>query len=255
ARADYPERPITMVVPFGAGGAIDIIARILSEPLAKALGQPVVIENRTGASGNIGVRAVARAQPDGYTILMASSSFAVNPSLFASVPYDPFKDFVPIADLVYYPVVIATRPDLGMNSVADLAAAAKANPGKLNFASPGSGTIPHLAVALLMLRAGIAITHIPYPGGSQVVPQIKAGKIRPLVQSGRERWPDLADVPTLVESGYKDAVAETWQGFLAPAGTPPAIVDRLARETVAILRRPEIAERFKQVGLAVVGKG
>jgi tripartite-type tricarboxylate transporter receptor subunit TctC len=274
AAAAYPERPVTMIVPFAAGGAIDIIARVLSEPLAKALRQPVVIENRTGAGGNIGVGAAARAKPDGYTILMGSSSFAINPSLYARVPYDPFKDFVPIADLGFYPCVIATRNDLGINSLADLVAYAKANPGKLNFATPGTGTVPHLAAELLKLRAGISMLHIPYPGGGQAVqslmsgtvevvslatpqamPQVLAGKIKGLAGTGRERWPDLPDLPTLVESGFKDAVAETWQGLFAPAGTPDAIVEQIARETTTILQQPDVIEKFRQIGLVVVGKG
>lgn len=274
AMAEYPERAVTIVVPFAAGGAIDIVARILSEPLAKALRQPVVIENRTGAGGNIGVGAAARAQPDGYTILMGSSSFAINPSLYPRVPYDPFKDFVPVADLVYYPCVIAARPDLGMNSLPDLIAFAKANTGKLNFATPGTGTVPHLAAELLKLRADIAMVHIPYPGGGQPVqsliggtvevaslatpqamPQAKAGKIKALALTGRERWPELPDLPTLVEAGLKDVVAETWQGFFAPAGTPEAIVARIARDTIEILQRPEIIEKFRQVGLVIVGQG
>ena len=242
ARADYPERPLTMIVPFAAGGAIDIIARVLSEPLSKALRQPIVIENRAGAGGNIGVAAAARAKPDGYTILMGSSSFAINPSLYAHVSYDPFKDFAPVADLGFYPCVIATRTDLGINTLAELIAYAKANPGKVEFATPGTGTVPHLAGELIKIRAGIDMLHIPYTSGGQAVqaliggmvsvaslatpqalPQIQAGKIKALALTGRERWPELPDLPTLLESGLDRAVAETWQGFFVPAGTPDAV--------------------------------
>jgi tripartite-type tricarboxylate transporter receptor subunit TctC len=272
--AAYPERPISMIVPFAAGGAIDIIARVLSEPLSKALGQTIVIENRPGAGGNIGVGAAARAQPDGYTILMGSSSFAINPSLYARVPYDPFKDFVPVADLVFYPCVIAARTNLGVNSLAELIAIAKRQPGKLNYATPGTGTMPHLAAEMLKLRAGIDMVHVPYTSGGQAVqsliagtvdvaslatpqalPQVKVGQITALAGTGRERWPELPDIPTLREAGFNDVIAETWQGLFMPAGTPDAVVERIALETSAILARPEIVEKFRQVGLFVVGKG
>jgi tripartite-type tricarboxylate transporter receptor subunit TctC len=272
--AAYPERPITMIVPFGAGGAVDIIARILSEPLSQALGQTIVIENRTGAGGNIGVGAAARAQPDGYTLLMGSSSFAINPSLYERVPYDPLHDFAPIADLVYYPCIFAVRNDLGVNSLKEFITLAKARPGQLNFSTPGTGTMPHLAAELLKLRAGITMTHIPYPGGGQAVqallgatvdatslatpqamPQIKAGKIKGLALTGRERWPDLPDLPTLAESGFPDVIAETWQALFAPVGTPAPVVERIARETIAILQRKEIVEHLRKVGLLVTGKG
>jgi tripartite-type tricarboxylate transporter receptor subunit TctC len=274
ALAEYPERPVTMLVPFSAGGAVDIIARVLGESLSNALRQPVVIENRPGAGGNIGVGIAARAKPDGYTILMGSSSFAINPSLYARVPYDPFKDFVPVADLGYYPCVIAARNDLGLATLADLVALAKVKPGKLNVATPGTGTIPHLAAELLKLRAGINMVHVPYPGGGQAVqallsgtvevvslataqalPQVEAGKIKALALTGRERWPALPALPTMVESGLKDAVAETWQGLFVPAGTPDAVVQRIARETTAILQRPQVIKKFQKIGLVVTGKG
>jgi tripartite-type tricarboxylate transporter receptor subunit TctC len=274
AAAEYPERPVTMVVPFAAGGAIDIVARALSEPLGRALQQPIVIENRPGAGGNIGVAAAARARPDGYTILMGSSSFAINPSLYAKVAYDPFKDFAPVADLGFYPCIIGARNDLGLNTLADLIALAKSKPGKLNFATPGAGTVPHLAAELLKLRAGIEMVHIPYPGGGQAVqsllsgtvevaslatpqalPQVQAGRMKALALTGRERWPELPNLPTMVEAGLTGAVAETWQGLFVPAGTPDAIVDRIARETTSVLQQPDVIAKFRQVGLVVTGKG
>ena len=274
AAAAYPERWVTMVVPFAAGGAIDIVARALGEPLGRTLGQPIVIENRAGANGNIGIAAVARAKPDGYTMLMGSSIFAINPSLYARAPYDPFKDFVPVADLGSYPCVIVARSNLGINTVAELVALAKANPDKLNFATPGTGTVPHLAAELLRLRAGIDMVHIPYPGGGQAVtsliggtvdvaslaapqavPQVQAGRIKGLALTGRERMPELPDLPTLEETGFAGAVAETWQGLFMPAGTPDAIVERVAQETISALRQPDVIERFRQVGLVITGKG
>ena len=274
APAAYPERPITIIVPFPPGGANDIVVRILSEPLSKALGQPIVIENRGGAGGNIGIGAAARAQPDGYTILIAASGFAVNPSLYPKVPYDPFKDFVPVADLVFFPCVIAVRPDLGVTALSGLIAHAKSHPGKLNYSSPGIGTLPHLAAELLKLSAGIDVVHIPYNGAppaaqallggtvevgsmsmSVALPQAKAGHIRALAATGKERWTELPDVPTLGEAGFPEAVAETWQGFLAPAGTPDEAVNRIATEVMAILQRPDIRERFHNAGFGVVGGG
>jgi tripartite-type tricarboxylate transporter receptor subunit TctC len=272
--AEYPERPITIIVPFVAGGANDVVVRILSEPLAKALGQPVIVENRGGAGGNIGIVAAARSQPDGYTILMASSSFAVNPSLYPHVSYDPFADFLPVADVVSFPCVIGVRQDLGLKTLADLIALAKLKPGQLNYSTPGIGTLPHLAAELLKLRANVDIVHVPYAGAGPAVqaliggtveigsmsmsvalPQVRAGSVNALAVTGRERWSDLPDVPTVAEAGFAEAVAETWQGFLVPAGTPRAVVDRLARETIAILQRPEIRSKFQQVGFSVVAQG
>jgi tripartite-type tricarboxylate transporter receptor subunit TctC len=274
ALAEYPERPLTMIVPFAAGGAIDIVARVLSEPLSKAMRQPIVVENRPGAGGNIGVAYVSRAKPDGYTILMGSSSFAINPSLYAKVSYEPLNDFAPVADLGYYPCVIVGRTDLGIDTLADLIALAKSRPGKLSYATPGAGTVPHLAAELLKLRAGIDMLHIPYPGGGQAVqallsgtvevaslatpqalPQIQSGRVKALALTGRERWPELPDLPTLQESGLKRAVAETWQGFFMPAGTPPAIIQKVAFETTTILQNPAVIEKFRQVGLVVTGQG
>jgi tripartite-type tricarboxylate transporter receptor subunit TctC len=272
--ADFPNRPTTVIVPFVAGGANDIVVRILSEPLAKALGQPIVVENRGGAGGNIGIAAAARAPPDGYTILMASGSFAVNPSLYRHVPYDPVKDFVPIADLVFFPVVVAVRPDLGVKTLSDLVALAKAKPGTMNYSTPGVGTLPHLAAELLKLRAHVDIVHIPYAGAnpaaqallagtvdigfmsmSVALPQVRAGTALALAVTGKARWPDLPDVPTVAELGLPEAVAETWQGFVAPAGTPGEAVDRIARDVTAILQQADIREKFRQVGFGVVGRG
>jgi len=274
ALADYPERPITIIVPFAPGGANDIVARILSEPLAKALGQPIVIDNRPGASGNIGMGAAARAPADGYWILIAATGLAANPSLYAKVPFDPLKDFVAIADIASFPSLITVRPGLGVNSLSELIAYAKANPGKLNYASSGVGTVPHLAAELLKLSAGIDMVHIPFHGAtpalqavlagsvevglmsmSVTLPQVKAGNLKALAVTGRERWPELPDVATLGEAGFPEAIAEAWQGFLAPSGTPEAVIGRFSAEVVAILQRPDIREKFHAAGFAVVGEG
>jgi tripartite-type tricarboxylate transporter receptor subunit TctC len=271
---EFPERPVTIVVPFVPGGANDIVVRLLSEPLSKALGQTVVIENRGGAGGNIGAVAVAHAKPDGYTILMGSTSFSVNPSLSGHAGYDPFKDFVPIVDMVFFPCVIAVRKDMRIDTFADLLKAAKAEPGKLNYSTPGKGTLPHLAGELLKIKAGIDIVHVPFAGAGPAVqslltgtvevgvlsmsvglPQVQAGTIKALAVTGHERWPDLADVPTLAEAGYPEAAAETWQGFFAPAGTPKEAINRIARETIDILRRPDIRERYRLAGFGVTARG
>jgi len=272
--AEYPERPVTIVVPFVPGGANDIVVRILTEPLAKALGQSVVVENRGGAGGSIGAAAVARAQPDGYTLLMGSTSFAVNPSLQRRTGYDPFKDFAPVVDMVFFPCVIAVRKDTPIDNFADLLAAAKREPGKLNYSTPGNGTLPHLAGELLKIKAGIDIVHVPYSGAGPAVqallggtveigvlsmsvglPQVQAGTVKALAVTGRERWPDLPDVPTLAEAGYPEAAAETWQGFFAPAGPPADAIDRLARETIAILRQPDTREKYRHAGFGVTARG
>ena len=272
--AEYPERPVTIVVPFVPGGANDIVVRILTEPLGKALGQSVVVENRGGAGGNIGAAAVARAQPDGYTILMGSTSFAVNPSLYRRAAYDPFKDFAPVVDMVFFPCVIAVRKDTPIDSFADLLKATKAAPGKLNYSTPGNGTLPHLAAELLKIKAGIDIVHVPYAGAGPAVrallagtvevgvlsmsvglPQVQAGTVKALAVTGRERWADLPDIPTLAEAGYPEAAAETWQGFFAPAGTPTEAVERLAKETIQILRQPDIREKYRNAGFGVTARG
>jgi len=274
SHAEYPERPVTIVVPFVPGGANDIVVRLLSEPLGRALGQSVVVENRGGAGGNIGAAAVARAQPDGYTILMGSTSFAVNPSLYRHASYDPFKDFAPVVDMVFFPCIIAVRRDRPIDSFADLLKAAKAAPGKLNYTTPGNGTLPHLAAELLKIRAGIDIVHVPYAGAGPALqsllagtvdigvlsmsvgqPQVQAGTLKALAVTGRERWPDLPDVPTLAEAGYPEAAAETWQGFFVPAGTPTDAIERLSRETIAILRQPDIREKYRRAGFGVTARG
>ncbi|MFL6949346.1 MAG: Bug family tripartite tricarboxylate transporter substrate binding protein [Xanthobacteraceae bacterium] len=274
ARADYPERPITLIVCFPAGGGTDIAARLINTSLGDALGKPVIIENRGGAGGNIGTAAAARAPADGYTLLMCSSAFVVNPSLYANVAYDPFKDFVPIMVVGASPNVFTVPAQSPVKSLRELLDKAKANPGKLNWASPGAGTTPYLAGELLKLRANTDMVHIPFAGAgpasqAAVAGQvdwyianlgslqglIDGGKLRPVAVTSKARWPDLADIPTLDELGIKDAESDTFQGICAPAGTPQPIVDRLAKELDTILARPDIREKFVKVGLPVVAEG
>src|SRR5919197_5485177 len=258
AEAAYPERPISLVVPFAPGGPTDIIARILSIAFSQSLGQQVIVDNRGGASGDIGMGQVARATPDGYTLLLSSTAIAVNPALFKSLPYDPIKDFAPISELVNAPNVLVVRPDSGLNTIADLVAQAKANPQKFNYSSPGAGTKSHLTGELLKLRAGIQMVHVPFRGagpaaqavlagttqvGSVALPPaeplIKSGELRALAVTGAERWFSLPEVPTMIESGFPNFISDTFNALFAPAGTPPEIVALLVKESQAALGRPE----------------
>jgi tripartite-type tricarboxylate transporter receptor subunit TctC len=272
--ATYPERPITVIVPFAAGGALDVSTRILAKSLSQALGQQMVVDNRGGAGGIIGIGAAARARPDGYTLLSTSSAYVLNPSMYKKIPYDPYKDFLPIVEIGVSPNVIVTRPDSGINSVADLIALAKANPDLISYGSPGVGTTPQLAAEVLKIRAKINMVHVPYSGQapalqavlskqiqimstilSSVMGQINGGLLRPIVQTGKERWADLPNVPTMAEAGIPDAVSETFQALLAPAGTPPEIINRLAKESIASLNQREIRDLLWQAGLRVTAGG
>jgi tripartite-type tricarboxylate transporter receptor subunit TctC len=274
AFATYPDRPVTIVVPFAPGGANDAVVRIIQQPLSEALGQPVIVENRGGAGGNIGFGFVARARADGYTLLLAPNSFTVNPSLYEKAPYDPFKDFEPVAEISSFPVTFAVRPDLQVNTLGELVAYAKARPGRLNYSTPGPGTLPHLATELLKLRTGIDMVHIPYSGAAPAaqallaktvdvgtmsiagaLPLIQAGQLKALAVTGAERWPDLPDVPTVEETGVSAAISESWQGVLVPAGTPPDVVERLAKALVEIAQRRDVREKLRNAGFAATGRG
>jgi tripartite-type tricarboxylate transporter receptor subunit TctC len=274
SRADYPERPITMIVCFPAGGGTDIAARLVNISLGEALGKPVIIENRGGAGGSIGTAAAARAAPDGYTLLACSSAFVVNPSLYANVAYDPFKDFEPVMVLGASPNVFVVPAGSEIKSMPEFLAKAKANPGKLNWTSPGAGTTPYLAGEVLKLRTGIDVVHIPFAGAGpattavlagqvdlytanlgSVSALIDSGKVRPIAVTSKQRWRDLPDVPSLEELGVKDAESDTFQAIYAPAGVPKPIIDRLAKELKVILDRPDTRERFAKAGLPVVAEG
>jgi tripartite-type tricarboxylate transporter receptor subunit TctC len=274
ARADYPERQITLVACFPAGGGTDIAARLINTQLGEALGKPVIVENRGGASGSIGTAAVARAAPDGYTLLICSSAFVVNPSLYAKVSYDPFKDFAPIMVIGASPNVFVVPAQSEIKALAEFLAKAKANPGKMNWTSPGAGTTPHLAGEVIKQRLGIEMQHIPFAGAGpatnaviagqvdlytanlgSLVGHIEGGKMRPLAMTSKQRWPGYLNVPTLEEAGIKDAESDTFQAVFAPGGTPKPIVDRLAKELAAILARPDIKEKFAKIGLPVLAEG
>ena len=274
AQGDFPGKPIRIIVPFGPGGSSDVIARLLQAPLQQALGQSIVIENRAGAGSNLGTAAAARSEADGYTLLLTTSAFVANPALFKSLPYDPIKDFAPVADLAVAPNILVTTPKSGIASLADVVARAKADPDRLNYSSAGVGTTPHLAVELLKLKAGITITHIIYAGGGPATQallagtvdllcgsmpnaheHVKAGAMKGLAVTSPHRWADLPDVPTFTELGFPDIVLDTGHFLLAPAGTPKDVVERLARETLAALSRAEVKERLRQVGYAPIAGG
>jgi tripartite-type tricarboxylate transporter receptor subunit TctC len=271
ARATYPERPIVLIVPFAAGGPTDIIARILAATMSKSFGQNVIVDNRPGAGGNTGMALVARASPDGYTLLLTSTAIAVNPGLFATLPYDPIKDFVPISELVNAPNVVFVRPDSGITSIADLVAKAKAEPAKFNYASPGVGTKSHLTGEQLKLRAGIEMTHIPYRGGgpatqavvsgttqvgsvalAPVEPLIKAGTLRALAVTGEKRWFSLPEIPTMIESGYPGFISDTFNALFAPAGTPPEVLALLLKQAKAAMATDEAREAALRAGYQII---
>jgi tripartite-type tricarboxylate transporter receptor subunit TctC len=270
AHAAYPDRPITLIVPFAPGGPTDIIARILATALGQSLGQQVIVDNRGGAAGNIGMAIAARAAPDGYTLLLTSTAIAVNTALFKNLPYDPFKDFVPISELVAAPNVIVVHPDSGIRSIAELVARAKAEPGAFNYASPGAGTKSHLTGEMLKLRAGIEMVHIPFRGagpaaqavlakttqvGSVALPAaeplVQGGQLRALAVTGTKRWFSLPDVPTMIESGFPGFFSDTFNALFAPAGTPPEIVALLVKESRAAFERPQAIEQAHRAGFEI----
>ncbi|MGI4802309.1 MAG: Bug family tripartite tricarboxylate transporter substrate binding protein [Janthinobacterium lividum] len=270
--ADYPARPVRVIVPFAPAGPTDIMARILTNYLGAKLNGSVIVDNRPGAGGNIGTAFVARAEPDGYTLLIDSSAFVVNPSLYRRCPYDAFADFAPISELGTSPNLFVAGPTSGIKSIADLVARCKADPAAVTYANPGIGTTPQLSGELLKLKASIAMTSVPFGGAGPAVqavlggttpiacvalpparPLVASGSLVPLAVTGEKRWFDLPEVPTMVELGYPDFVADTFQAFLAPAKTPPGIVAALAKASVEILQDPKIAAQLHDAGLEVVG--
>jgi len=264
---DYPTKPIRIIVPFAAGGPADVYARFIGSRLQEALGQPVVVDDRPGAGSIIGTDAVAKSAPDGYTLLMMSNTHTVNETLIPNKPYQLLRDFVPVATINYSDLVLVVHPSVGANSVADLIRIAKANPGKLNYASSGPGTPYHMAGELFKAMAGVDMVHIPYKGssgartdilGGQVqmmfdaVPTMaehaKAGKVKALGTSGKTRSAVLPDVPTISEAGVAGYEAVIWLGLMAPKGTPPAIVARLNSEITKIQSRPEVRQEWVSQG-------
>jgi tripartite-type tricarboxylate transporter receptor subunit TctC len=269
AQTAYPSRQITMVVGFTAGGSTDIVARLVAEEMRKAWGQPVVVDNKPGAGGNIGAALVAKAKPDGYTLLMGSvGPLAINASLYPAMPYDNLKDFTPISLVVHVPNMLVVNPAaMPVHSFDEFVALLRANPGKYFFSSTGTGTSSHLSGELLKTMAGIQATHVPYKGavalndllsGEQVhfmfatIPSViefvRAGRLRALAVTSRQRSAAVPDVPTVAESGYPDFEASSWFGLVGPADLPPAIVAKLRDEVARALKIPEIRSKLVQLG-------
>jgi len=273
AQEPYPSRPVKLVVPFTPGTGIDILARTLGQKLGDEWKVGVVVENRAGASGNIGTEAVAKAPPDGYTLLTTAQTMVVNRALFASLPYDPVKDFAPIAPLAIGSLALVVHPSLNIKTVNDLVAYAKANPGKLNYASPGNGTPHHLAMELFKTKAGIDVVHVPYKGTAQAVqdllggqvgvmflpvhvalPQTDAGKLVMLAAGGASRAGATPSVPSLAEAaGIRDIDTDIWYGLYAPARTPQAVIDRVNADVNRVLKLPDIADTLAKQGLQATG--
>jgi tripartite-type tricarboxylate transporter receptor subunit TctC len=271
AQSNYPQHPVKIVAPFAAGGPSDLIGRLLADKLSKTLGQQFYVEDHPGAGGNIGMTLVARSAPDGYTILVASSSFSVNPSLYAGSPYDPFKDFAPVTLAVDSPNVLMVHPSMPVKTVKELVALLAANPGKYAIAQSGLGTTPMLATELFKLSFKLDATSVPYNGGAPAVqavlsnqtpigfatlppayPQIASGGIRALAVTAAKRSTALPDVPTMAEAGAEGEESDTMQGVFVTAGTPPDIVALLNREIVKALQLPDVQAKCKELGFDVV---
>ena len=267
----YPTKPIRLVVPFPAGGPVDTLARIVGQRLSENLGQPVVIDNRPGAGGNIGADVVAKAPPDGYTLLISiAATLVINPTLYEKMPFDPAKDLAPVAQLGIAHFVLVTNPKVPANSVKELIALAKSKPGALKFASSGNGTEPHLAGELFKSLGGVDVVHVPYKGGAPGVAallagevdfgfqaiiaalaQVRAGKLKALAVTGPKRSSALPDTPTMIETGVKGFDVTGWYAILAPRATPAAIVNRLNGEIGKVLALPDTRERFDRIGTEI----
>ena len=268
----YPSKPIRLIVPFSPGGGTDILARIIGQKLAESWGQAVNVENRPGASGNLGTEIVARAAPDGHTLVMAINTHAVNATLFSKLPFDPVKDFTPVILAATTANILVVHPSVPINSVQDLIAYAKANPGRLNYASGGSGTTSHLAAEMFKTMAGVEMVHVPYKGGGAAytdllsgrvqlyfvgipgtVQYLKTGMLRALGVTTPRRSPAAPEVPTIAEAGLPGFEATTWWGILAPAGTPQTVVAKIDQEVARILRAPDVRAKLDEQGFEPTG--
>ncbi|MBI5910141.1 MAG: tripartite tricarboxylate transporter substrate binding protein [Betaproteobacteria bacterium] len=264
----WPSHPIKFIVPYTPGTGMDMIARTVGPKLSERLGQPVVVENKPGASGNIGAEAVAKAAPDGYTVMVTANTMLIAASLYRSVPFDPLKDFAPISLAAWGTLLLCANPKTGINSVADLIAQAKANPGRLSYSSPGVGTPHHMSMELFKDLTGTDLLHVPYKGSAGALtdllsgeisvgfvpihvamPYVKAGRLRALAVGSTKRHPNAPDLPTLQELGVKGAEVDMWYAFLAPKGTPAAVIAKLDAELRTILSLPELKAGFDKQGM------
>jgi len=269
----YPSRPIRMLIPFAPGGASDFVGRIMQPRLGELLGQPIVVENRAGASGNIGVEAAARSAPDGYTLFLGNiGTIAVNPAVFTKLLVNPLTDLTAVTQVVDVPSVLVANGAFSAGSVKELVALAKASPGKLNYGSPGSGSVNRLEMELLRIAEGLDMVHVPYKGGAgpavaglmggethvmfttaaSAIGQVRGGKLKLLAVTSPRRMEQAPSAPTMVESGYPDFVTGSWQGVFVPAGTPRDLVERLFTAIQSTMKTPEVAERLKNGGAEVV---
>ena len=268
----YPTRPIRILVAFAPGGPTDVIARIMAQKLTESLGQQVVVDNRPGAGGNIGIGIAANATPDGYTLLVVSSAFVLNPGLYAKIPYDPEKSFAPVSNMAASPNIFVAHPSVPVRSMQELIKLVQGTPGKYSFATPGIGTTPDLAAVIFKLTTKADVATVPYNGAGPAVaavianqvplgciamppatPHIQGGRLRALAVTTARRSPVLPEVPTLAESGLPGQESDTLQGLLVPAGTPAAVVQRLHADVVKILAQPETRDRISALGFDIIG--
>lgn len=269
---NFPSKSVRLIVPFPPGGPADVLGRLYAEKLSAAWSQPVVVENRAGAAGNIGSDMTAKASPDGYTLLLIASSHVINSALYDKLPYDPIKDFTPISQVAYYSLVLVAHPSVPAQSLSELVALAKAQPGKLALVSAGNGTPTHLTAELFRTAAQIDFLHVPYKGAApatndllagqgqlmfnnpvSALPHVTAGKLKALAVTGTQRSALAPDIPTIAESGYPGFEAGTWYAFLAPAGLPPEILKKLSTDIVAITKQGDLKARFAKMGIEALG--
>ena len=266
----YPAKPVKILVGFAPGGAMDIVARAVGQKISDSIGQPVIIENKPGAASNIAIRLLIESPPDGYTVMLVANGLTANPFLYTQQPFDPNRDVVPISLVARLPVVIAANASSEISTLAKLVETARARPGTVNYGSPGSGSTPHLATEMFARAAGVSLSHIPYKGGKpaitdvlggqlplvavnavEVLPHVKAGKLTVLATLSAQRVSTLPDAPTIAESGYPGFEANVWHAFIAPKGTPAAIVEKLKAEIHKALAAPDVKERLANLGAEV----